>query len=279
MALRISIEKAEHLSEGIWKARLSLEELRFLSALDPIQLGDVSVLLTLDPDIDEDTGEVRLDPSGVQVLHIGESNESILITRRSGADRVGTPLTPPTTAQPQGRSPDRTPAEQSSQAEKRAEPPRPPAPPGTPPQPERRPHALSPDGPAIRSRYGAVIDSGTSGDRMFLDALSPGLRRVGARLLDEVRQTFNGELRYNDNSRKYIETPTGFWSVAVPPDGAALHLTVRGRPKDHRATRGIVLKPAPDLPGHSTFSLGSLEYVQAAAAVVKQASSLAVANG
>ena len=79
MALMVHIHDARQLDEGIWKARLSPSEIRFL---DPKaeNAGPFSVLLlTENPTFDREGRSLSFSPSGVKLLNAGTSDTAILI--------------------------------------------------------------------------------------------------------------------------------------------------------------------------------------------------------
>ncbi len=79
MALMIQIHEARQLDEGIWKARLSPSEIRFL---DPKaeSAGPFSVLLlTESPVFDRESASLSFNPSGVKLLNAGTSDTAIFV--------------------------------------------------------------------------------------------------------------------------------------------------------------------------------------------------------
>lgn len=87
MALMVQIQDARQLDDGIWKARLSPSEIRFL---DPKaeNAGPFSILLlTENPAFDPETRSLSFDPSGVKLLNAGTSDTAILIGAAVGSPR------------------------------------------------------------------------------------------------------------------------------------------------------------------------------------------------
>lgn len=79
MALMVQIHDARQLDEGIWKARLSPSEIRFL---DPKaeNAGPFSILLLVEtPTFDRENRSLSFNPSGVKLLNAGTSDTAILI--------------------------------------------------------------------------------------------------------------------------------------------------------------------------------------------------------
>ena len=87
MALIVQIHDARQLDEGIWKARLSPSEIRFL---DPKaeNAGPFSVLLlTENPAFDREGRSLSFNPSGVKLLNAGTSDTAILICAVTSSSR------------------------------------------------------------------------------------------------------------------------------------------------------------------------------------------------
>lgn len=79
MALMVQIHEASQLDEGVWKARLSPSEIRFL---DPKaeNSGPFSILLLTErPAFDRDKRSLSFNPAGVKLLNAGTSDTAILI--------------------------------------------------------------------------------------------------------------------------------------------------------------------------------------------------------
>jgi hypothetical protein len=112
------------------------------------------------------------------------------------------------------------------------------------------------------------------GDRRFLDDLlgaDPELHRIGDELLRRVRASHPGDLRYREQSRKYIETPDNCWAVKIQPRDHSLAMTVRGTNESLGAlTNGLDVRP--DRPGYSRFKISSVSQVTPAAEIIARAS-------
>src|SRR5262249_14441354 len=79
MGLMVQIHEARQLDEGIWRARLSPSEIRFL---DPkaVNAGPFSILLlTENPAFDRHSRSISFNPSSVRLLNAGTSDTAILI--------------------------------------------------------------------------------------------------------------------------------------------------------------------------------------------------------
>lgn len=88
MALMVQIHEARQLDEGVWKARLSPSEIRFL---DPKaeNSGPFSILLlTESPTFDRENRSLSFNPSGVKLLNAGTSDTAILIGAEVTASRA-----------------------------------------------------------------------------------------------------------------------------------------------------------------------------------------------
>lgn len=91
MALMVQIHEARQLDDGIWKARLSPSEIRFL---DPKadNAGPFSILLlTETPAFDRESRSLSFNPAGVKLLNAGTSDTAILIGTVAAASRAPTP--------------------------------------------------------------------------------------------------------------------------------------------------------------------------------------------
>ena len=102
MALMVQIHEARQLDEGIWKARLSPSEIRFL---DPKaeNVGPFSVLLlTEKPAFDRKSHALSFNPSGVKLLNAGTSDIAILIGAAVSAPRAAVSSKAPQTSSGSG---------------------------------------------------------------------------------------------------------------------------------------------------------------------------------
>jgi hypothetical protein len=83
MTLIVQIPEALQLDEGIWKARLSPSEARFLDAKS-LTAGPLSVLLVSEaPRFDPKTGSLSFDLAAAKLLNAGTSDTAILIAATS----------------------------------------------------------------------------------------------------------------------------------------------------------------------------------------------------
>jgi len=98
MPLMVKIHEARQLDEGIWKARLSPSEIRFL---DPKaeNAGPFSImLLTENPAFDRESRSLSFNPSGVKLLNAGTSDTAIFIGAAVTAPRAAVPSKVPQTS-------------------------------------------------------------------------------------------------------------------------------------------------------------------------------------
>lgn len=98
MALSVQIHEARQLDEGVWKARLSPSEIRFL---DPKaeNAGPFSVLLlTENPAFDRESRSLSFNPAGVKLLNAGTSDTAILIGAALSGPRAAAPSKAPQTS-------------------------------------------------------------------------------------------------------------------------------------------------------------------------------------
>jgi len=114
------------------------------------------------------------------------------------------------------------------------------------------------------------FDSG--GDRHFIRSLaevSPLVQHLGEQLLLNVRDEFDGGLKFYPKSTNYAETPDNFWSVRVQPSDQSLRIIVRGEPRHFGPVTGVELKP--DRPGYSSFKIWKPSQLASAVAIIKAA--------
>ena len=91
------------------------------------------------------------------------------------------------------------------------------------------------------------------GDARFLASLPSQLQELGQLLLGSVRAKYAGELKYFEDSGRYIETPDNFWTIKPQARDVSFRMTVRGTPGFF--TDAASLAPKPDRTGYSTFKV------------------------
>lgn len=93
----------------------------------------------------------------------------------------------------------------------------------------------------------------TSGDAAFLSSLPKDLSELGRALLDLVRSTSSGELKFYEKSGRYVESPDNFWTIKPQPRDVSFRITVRGVPESFKDVDALDLKP--DQSGYSSFKV------------------------
>jgi len=89
MGLTIQVHEARQLDEGVWKARLSPTEIRFLDSKAETA-GPFSVLLlTENPVFDREGRSLSFNPSNVKLLNAGTSDTAILVGAAPSGGRAG----------------------------------------------------------------------------------------------------------------------------------------------------------------------------------------------
>jgi hypothetical protein len=95
--------------------------------------------------------------------------------------------------------------------------------------------------------------SAPPGDAKFLALLPTQLRFLGESLLGAVRTKFPGELKFYEDSGRYIDTPDNFWTIKPQSRDVSFRITVRGTAESFHGVRTLQLKP--DRHGYSTFKI------------------------
>lgn len=78
MSLRVIVDDADQLATGVWNIRLAPSEIQRLGSARN-SVGHRSVLLIDEPTFDEGSKEFRFKASGVRVLNLGTSSETVAI--------------------------------------------------------------------------------------------------------------------------------------------------------------------------------------------------------
>jgi len=94
-----------------------------------------------------------------------------------------------------------------------------------------------------------------NGDSAFLSSLPKNLSDLGRSLLDLVRSTYSGELKFYEKSGRYVESPDNFWTVKPQPRDVSFRITVRGAPESFKDVDSLDLKP--DQSGYSSFKVST----------------------
>jgi len=196
MALSLSVRNVNALADGVWRARLTPEDLQILAG-QPTRVGPVSVLLLLDkPAFDRTTSTLSFSPSGARVLNLGGSDSAVIVESASTPDDINRSIPP-----------------------------------------------------------AAVAEGRGGGDAEFIAALPSSLSTFGKQLLETVRATYPGALKYFPKSGKFVETPDNFWTVRIQSRDESFRVTLRGRPDEFVSTGSLQL--VPDMTGYSSLKLTS----------------------
>ncbi|RME60326.1 hypothetical protein D6779_02395 [Candidatus Parcubacteria bacterium] len=88
MALSVSIPEAQRLDERVWKARLSPAEAKIFGS-GANTYGSISiVLLTEQPDFNEEQSSLSFDPASVQILNLGMTDQAVFIAASEEQQQV-----------------------------------------------------------------------------------------------------------------------------------------------------------------------------------------------
>lgn len=86
MAISLTIPNVSVLDSGVWKAKLSPDDLRFLGG-NATRLGPVSVLLLLDDvSFDRASSQLSFNPAQARVLNLGSTDSAVILESRTQAD-------------------------------------------------------------------------------------------------------------------------------------------------------------------------------------------------
>jgi len=234
MGLKVTIEEAVRIGDGVWKAVLDPEETTAFGDCKS-KIGPFSILL-LESEIhfDEKTKRITFDPKSTQLINIGSTSKIILLSDS-----------------PSGQKPF---AASSPKPEKK--------PVQTKRTPEKKP-------PVKHTQYrpSQIVPPG---DKLFLIELSPDIQSFGEVLLSRVRRHFKGELHYEPRTGKFDETPDIFWTVKIQSHSRSLKITIRGAPDIFKVPPKINLFR--DKFGYSAFEISNKSQIDGAVSLIKQAS-------
>jgi hypothetical protein len=234
MGLKVTIEAAVRIGDGIWEAALDPDETSAFGDCKS-KIGPFSILL-LESEIhfDEKTKRITFDPKSTRLINIGSTNKIFLLSDSPSGQKAFVT----TAAKPQ-KKPVLT---------KRI--------------PEKKP-------PAKGTEYkpSQVVPPG---DKLFLIELPSDIRSFGEVLLSTIRRHFKGELHYEPRTGKFDETPDIFWTVKIQPHSHSLKITVRGMPDTFKIPSAINLLR--DKFGYSAFDISKKEQIDGAVSLIKQAS-------
>jgi len=234
MGLKVTIEEALRIGDGVWKAALDPEETTAFGECKS-KIGPFSILL-LESEIhfDQKTKRITFDPKSTRLINIGSTNKIILLS-------------------------DSPPKQKAFVA--------------TAPKPEKKPvkaRRISEKKPTAKVAKYEPSQIVPPGDKLFLIELPPDIRSFGEALLSSVRRHFKGELHYEPRTGKFDETPDIFWTVKIKPHNRSLKLTIRGTPDTFKIPSTINLLR--DKFGYSAFEITKKEQISGAVSLIKQGS-------
>jgi len=234
MGLKVTIEEAVRIGDGVWKAALDPDETTAFGDCKS-KIGPFSILL-LESEIhfDEKTKRITFDPKSTQLINIGSTNQVFLLSD--------------------------SPKEQKAFVT-------------TAPKTEKKPvkaRRISEKKPPVKGTEHKLSQVVPPGDKLFLIELPPDIRSFGEVLLSAVRSHFKGELHYEPRTGKFDETPDIFWTVKIQPRNRSLKITIRGTPDTFKIPPAINLLR--DKFGYSAFEISKKEQIAGAVSLIKQAS-------
>ena len=237
LKLKMTIDGAKYVDNGIWRATLDPEEAATLGECVR-RSGPYSVLMIDSAmDFNPSSRAITFDPNSIILLNIGSSDQAIILSTETiqETEEPDTALNTDPSEPPVEEPP--TPADTDLNGEK---------------IPEME-----------------LSQTLSTGDKLFLSELPAGVRDLGETLLSEVRRLFPGELNYEPRSAKFDETPSIFWTIKILPGENALRITVRGTPESFDPVSGIDLQL--DKFGYSAFLVNRRSQISSALSIIKQA--------
>ena len=234
MGLKVTIEEAVRIGDGVWKAALDPEETTAFGECKS-KIGPFSILL-LESEIhfDQKTKRITFDPKSTQLINIGSTNKIFLLSDSPSGQKAFVTTAP---------KPERKPVKARRISEKKSA--------------EK----------VVKYEPSQVVPPG---DKLFLIELPPDIRSFGEVLLSSIRRHFKGELHYEPRTGKFDETPDIFWTVKIKPHNRSLKLTIRGTPDTFKIPSAINLLR--DKFGYSAFEISKKEQISGAVSLIKQAS-------
>ncbi len=239
MGLKVTIEEAVRIGDGVWKAVLDPDETTTFGDCKS-KIGPFSILL-LESEIhfDEKTKRITFDPKSTRLINIGSTSKVILLSDSPPEQKAFVTTAP---------KPEKKPVKVRRVSEK-------------------KPLVKKPAAKDTEYKLSQVIPPG---DKLFLIELPPDIRSFGELLLSGVRQHVKGELHYEPRSGKFDETPDIFWTVKIKPRNRSLKITIRGMPDTFKIPSAINLLR--DKFGYSAFEISKKEQIDGAVSLIKQAS-------
>jgi len=234
MGLKVTIEGAKSIGDGVWKASLDPDETTTFGDCSS-KIGPFSIIL-LESEIyfDEKSKRITFDPKSTQLINIGSTNQIFILSALPSAYKASVFKTPQPKKKPL----------KSKKPSKEAQP--------------------------VKDTEYELSQVIPRGDKLFLIELPPAIRSFGEALLSAVRRNFKGELNYEPRNGKFDETPNIFWTVKIQPHLNSLKITVRGMPDAFKIPPKINLMR--DKFGYSAFEISDKDQIAGAVSLIKQAS-------
>ena len=234
MGLKVTIEEAVRIDDGVWKAVLDPDETTAFGDCKS-KIGPFSILL-LESEIhfDEKTKRITFDPKSTRLINIGSTNKIFLLSDSPSEQKMSVTTAP---------KPEKKPVKAKRIVEKK------------PPKKD------------TGYKLSQVVPPG---DKLFLIELPPDIRTFGEVLLSMVRRQFKGELHYEPRTGKFDETPDIFWTVKIQSHSHSLKITIRGAPDIFKVPPKINLFR--DKFGYSAFEISNKSQIDGAVSLIKQAS-------
>jgi len=234
MGLKVTIEGARRIDNGVWKAVLDPDETTAFGDCKS-KIGPFSILL-LESEIhfDEKTKRITFDPKSTRLINIGSTNKIFLLSDSPSEQKMSVTTAP---------KPKKKPVKAKRIVEKK------------PPKKD------------TGYKLSQVVPPG---DKLFLIELPLDIRTFGEVLLTMVRRQFKGELHYEPRTGKFDETPDIFWTVKIQSHSRSLKITIRGAPDIFKVPPKINLFR--DKFGYSAFEISDKGQIDGAVSLIKQAS-------
>ena len=218
MIMSITIEEVSKIYEGIWKSNINPVELQTIGLCTKFY-GDYNIILINKPYVyDKDKHYLNFSLTSMNILNIGNSNETIIID-----------------------------AEINNSFKKK----------------------ILDDTKKVNMETVFY-----KGDKLFLQTLDsfvklpPDIKYIGKSILIEVRKFYKGELKYYENSKKYIEFPDNFWTIKIQQVDRSLRITARG---DANFLRDKVnsIEINADIHGFLSFKISEKSQINDALKIIK----------
>jgi len=242
MGLKVTIEEAVRIGDGVWKASLEPDDTTTFGDCSS-KIGPYSILLLeSETYFDEKTKRITFDPKSTCLINIGSTNQVFLLSALPSAPEASV------TATAEAPKPEKKPVKARRISDKK-------------PSVKKQP---------VKDTKYEPSQVVPPGDKLFLIELPSDIRSFGEVLLSSVRRHFKGELHYEPRTGKFDETPDIFWTVKIKPHNRSLKLTIRGTPDTFKIPSAINLLR--DKFGYSAFEITKKEQIAGAVSIIKKAS-------